>query len=125
MITVTFAVECAASAIAAILSSTQSRMIRPRAVSCENQWGTVSVDMSRAADEIVTTRGAECDVLIIGGGPAGTTAAAILAERGRDVVLLEKDRHPRFHIGESLLPGNLPLFERLGIAEDVRRIGIY
>jgi flavin-dependent dehydrogenase len=40
------------------------------------------------------------------------------------VVLLEKDRHPRFHIGESLLPLNLPLFERLGIANDIERIGM-
>jgi flavin-dependent dehydrogenase len=82
-------------------------------------------DTSRGLEPIPTARNAECDVLIIGGGPAGATAAAILAERGRDVVLIEKDRHPRFHIGESLLPGNLPLFERLGIAEEVRGIGVY
>src|SRR5215212_10598519 len=66
----------------------------------------------------------QCDVLVIGGGPAGSTVAALLAERGRDVVLLEKAKHPRFHIGESLLPLNLPLFERLGVAEEVRRIGM-
>jgi flavin-dependent dehydrogenase len=82
-------------------------------------------DTSRGLESIPPVRSAECDVLIIGGGPAGATAAAILAERGRDVVLIEKDRHPRFHIGESLLPGNLPLFERLGIAEEVRGIGVY
>lgn len=64
------------------------------------------------------------DVLIIGGGPAGSSAAIVLAERGHRVVQVEKARHPRFHIGESLLPANLPLFERLGVAEQVRAIGM-
>jgi flavin-dependent dehydrogenase len=66
----------------------------------------------------------ECEVLIIGGGPAGSTVAALLAEKGRRVVLLEKARHPRFHIGESLLPLNLPLLARLGVLDQVREIGI-
>lgn len=66
----------------------------------------------------------ECDVLVIGGGPAGTTVAPLLAEKGYRVVLLEKARHPRFHIGESLLPANLPLFEKMGIADQVRAIGM-
>jgi len=65
-----------------------------------------------------------CDVLVIGGGPAGTTVAPLLAEKGYKVVLLEKARHPRFHIGESLLPANLPLFERMGIADQVKAIGM-
>jgi 2-polyprenyl-6-methoxyphenol hydroxylase-like FAD-dependent oxidoreductase len=65
-----------------------------------------------------------CDVLVIGGGPAGSTTAALLAERGHMVTLLEKDRHPRFHIGESLLPANLRLFERLGVHDEIRRIGM-
>src|SRR5215469_2384890 len=67
----------------------------------------------------------ECEVLVVGGGPAGSTLAALLAQRGRHVVVLEKDRFPRFHIGESLLPLNLPLFERLGVADEVERIGVY
>jgi len=66
----------------------------------------------------------ECDVLVIGGGPAGTTVAPFLTEKGYKVVVLEKARHPRFHIGESLLPANLPLFERMGIAEEVKAIGM-
>jgi flavin-dependent dehydrogenase len=66
-----------------------------------------------------------CDVLVIGGGPAGSTAAALLAEHGRRVVMLEKDAHPRFHIGESLLPNNLSILQRLGVLEEVRRIGVY
>jgi 2-polyprenyl-6-methoxyphenol hydroxylase-like FAD-dependent oxidoreductase len=44
-----------------------------------------------------------CDVLVIGSGPAGRTISALLARQGRDVVLLEKARHPRLQIGESLL----------------------
>jgi flavin-dependent dehydrogenase len=67
----------------------------------------------------------ECDVLVVGGGPAGSTAAALLARQGKRVVLLEKERFPRFHIGESLLPLNLPLFERLGVADKIRRMAIY
>ncbi len=73
--------------------------------------------MSQAIDEA-------CDVLVIGGGPAGSTIATLLAREGRRVVMLEKDHHPRFHIGESLLPGNGELFDRLGVREQVDRIGM-
>jgi flavin-dependent dehydrogenase len=65
-----------------------------------------------------------CDVLVIGGGPGGSTTASLLAERGYRVVMLEKSRHPRFHIGESLLPANLPILERLGVADKIRAIGM-
>src|SRR5882762_10362748 len=67
----------------------------------------------------------ECDVVIIGGGPAGSTAATLLQRAGRRVILLEKAHHPRFHIGESLLPMNLPVFERLGVLEKVRAMGVF
>ena len=66
----------------------------------------------------------ECDVLIIGGGPAGSTAATLLARKNYRVTLVEKAHHPRFHIGESLLPANLPLLEKLGVADEVRAIGM-
>ena len=84
------------------------------------------VKSSVMAQTIKPIDGSEhCDVLVIGGGPAGSTAATLLAERGRKVVMLEKDPHPQFHIGESLLPQNLALFERLGLLDEVARIGVY
>ncbi len=66
-----------------------------------------------------------CEVLVMGGGPAGSTAATLLTRMGRNVILLEKAHHPRFHIGESLLPMNLPLFERLGVLEKVAAMGVF
>lgn len=61
------------------------------------------------------------DVLIIGGGPAGSTAATLLAKAGRQVVVLEREQFPRFHIGESLLPFSTRTFDRLGVREKLDR----
>jgi flavin-dependent dehydrogenase len=72
----------------------------------------------------VSSAAERCDVAVIGGGPAGSTAAALLARRGHKVIALEKAHHPRFHIGESLLPMNLPVFERLGVLDKVRALGV-
>lgn len=72
----------------------------------------------------MTATESTCEVIVVGGGPAGSTIAALLAERGRDVVVVEKEHHPRFHIGESLLPMNLMLFEKLGLREKVESIGM-
>ena len=57
------------------------------------------------------------DAAIIGGGPAGSTAATFLALKGRKAIVLEKEKFPRFHIGESLLPYSMGAFERLGLRE--------
>jgi flavin-dependent dehydrogenase len=61
------------------------------------------------------------DVAIIGGGPAGSTAAALLARAGRRVIVSERERFPRFHIGESLLPFSMKAFTRLGLHEKFLR----
>lgn len=64
------------------------------------------------------------DVIVIGGGPAGSTAATFLAQQGFDVTLLERERFPRFQIGESLLPYSNDFFARLGV-EDLLDRGSY
>src|SRR6478672_9452294 len=63
------------------------------------------------------------DVAIIGGGPAGSTAATLLAKAGRRVIVFEREKFPRFHIGESLLPFSMKAFTRLGLHEKFLRAG--
>src|SRR5262245_37144851 len=62
------------------------------------------------------------DVLILGGGPAGSTAGMVLARQGIPSVVIESEPHPRFHIGESLLPHSLPMFDRLGVHDAIRAL---
>jgi len=60
------------------------------------------------------------EVVVIGGGPSGSTAATLLAQQGRTVRLLERERFPRYHVGESLIPETFWVLERLGILPALR-----
>ena len=63
------------------------------------------------------------DVAVVGGGPAGSTAASLLARTGRRVVVFERERFPRYHIGESLLSATLPILAHVGVLSDIERHG--
>ncbi len=64
------------------------------------------------------------DIVIVGGGPAGSTAGTLLAQKGWNVAIFEKEKQPRFKIGESLLPGSLCTFERMGVKEKLDRADV-
>ena len=64
-------------------------------------------------------RAVKTDVLVVGAGPGGSTAATFLARGGLSVALAEREPFPRFHVGESLLPANVPLLQRLGVLERI------
>lgn len=63
------------------------------------------------------------DVVIIGGGPAGSVAATLLADAGHEVVVLERDRFPRYHIGESLLSATMPILDLIGVLPKIEAHG--
>src|SRR4051812_21956099 len=62
-------------------------------------------------------------VIVIGGGPGGSTAATMLARHGHGVLVLEREQFPRPHIGESLLPASLPILEALGVGDAMEHAG--
>src|SRR5438128_10939227 len=66
-------------------------------------------------------RNSNFEVLIIGAGPAGSAASAVLAEKGHRVLVLEREKFPRYHIGESLLPFTFHPLQRLGLIEEMRK----
>ena len=61
------------------------------------------------------------DVIVMGGGPAGSTAAALLAREGRSVIVFEKEQFPRHHVGESLMPDTFWTFQRMGILDKLKQ----
>lgn len=63
------------------------------------------------------------DIVVIGGGPAGATLAGLLAQKNRSVLVLERERFPRYHIGESLIPGFMRAMEELGLSERLEARG--
>src|SRR5437899_3150376 len=62
------------------------------------------------------------DVIVIGGGPSGSTCSTLLAQRGRKVLLLEREKFPRFHIGESLTLFAPEAFRKLGVYEELAAV---
>lgn len=76
--------------------------------------------LEEGLDEVANTE--PVDILVLGGGPAGATAALQAARAGRSVLLFEQSRHPRFHVGESLLPDNMRLLRELGLEDRLRGV---
>src|SRR5207244_6832775 len=86
---------------------------------------------TRASPSLIARRSAHSmedpsstpEVVVIGGGPAGSVASTVLADAGHRVVVLERERFPRYHIGESLLSATLPILDAIGATPAIERHG--
>ena len=95
--------------------TTDADSIASRAMVCCRWTGCFPNSSSRNTSSLMPY-----DAIVIGGGPAGSTAAALLAAKGRRVVVLEKDKFPRYHIGESLLPYGYFTLQRIGVLDRMK-----
>ncbi len=109
------------SALAAVGVDWLSPAVR-RLYRQEDLGGTLEVPARRVA---AGGRPADYDVLVVGGGPGGSSAATFLSRGGLRVAVAEREAFPRFHVGESLLPANLPVLERLGVLDEVKARGFF
>ena len=65
----------------------------------------------------------DADVIIIGGGPAGAAMGTLMAKEGHRALILEKDIHPRDHVGESLVPSTNVMFDKMGVLKKIDEVG--
>ena len=88
-----------------------------RCLGSNSDWDTTTIETMKKTDII---QNGSYDVIVIGGGPGGSTVATLVAEKGYRVLLLERDKHPEFKIGESLMPATYWTFKRLGVLEKLK-----
>jgi FAD-dependent halogenase len=107
------------------LVAQKQRVLRELGLSHDEAQGESAppVRALRRVAPVSAPSSARADAVVIGGGPAGASAAAILAESGRSVIVLEREPFPRYHVGESLLPALWELWDRLGVTAQIEAAG--